>query len=222
MAEHFFGYGRWDAPYWFIGPEAGTVKDGTDSAPARYESWRKLECAPVVDCEKHHRRFGFTKWHDAPLPTQPTWRQLIRLLFAYKGLEADLDDIRKYQREKWGSSDGETCVIELCGIPAPSMAAPGDRTTFLSRGIARIRLEAAEHRPEFIVMYGTGQREEWLKIANAAFDSEGLCRMGGTLAAIAPHPVTHGLSNEYWLNLEIVLRRATQKMSLLSERATGG
>jgi hypothetical protein len=22
MAEHFFGYGRWDAPYWFVGPEA--------------------------------------------------------------------------------------------------------------------------------------------------------------------------------------------------------
>lgn len=22
MAENFFGYGRWDAPHWFIGPEA--------------------------------------------------------------------------------------------------------------------------------------------------------------------------------------------------------
>ena len=23
MAEHFFGYGRWDAPYWFISAEPG-------------------------------------------------------------------------------------------------------------------------------------------------------------------------------------------------------
>jgi len=30
MAEHFFGYGRWDAPFWFIGPEAGMGKDGKD------------------------------------------------------------------------------------------------------------------------------------------------------------------------------------------------
>lgn len=23
MAEHFFGYGRWDAPFWFVEPKAG-------------------------------------------------------------------------------------------------------------------------------------------------------------------------------------------------------
>src|ERR1035438_9104836 len=31
MAEHFFGYGRWDAPFWFIGSEAGMDKGGKDS-----------------------------------------------------------------------------------------------------------------------------------------------------------------------------------------------
>jgi hypothetical protein len=132
MAEHFFGYGRWDAPYWFIGPEAGMGKDGRDDLAARYESWTQLGCAPVVDCEKHHRGFGFTKWHKPHPPTQPTWRQLIRLLLAYKGMNTDLNSIREYQREKWGSSTGETCVIELCGISAPSMATQQDRTTFLS------------------------------------------------------------------------------------------
>jgi hypothetical protein len=89
MAEHFFGYGRWDAPYWFIGPEAGMGKGGTDSLIARYESWQKLGCGPVVDCEKHHRGFGFTKWHDPDPPTQPTWRQLIRVLLSFKGLSTD-------------------------------------------------------------------------------------------------------------------------------------
>lgn len=222
MAEHFFGYGKWDAPFWFIGPEAGIGKDGDDSLSSRYESWKRLECAPVVDCEKHHREFGFARWHDPPPPTQPTWRQLIRLLLTYKGMEPDLDAIRKYQREKWGSSNGETCVIELYGVPAPSMATPRDRTTFLSRRIERIRQEAAEHHPEFIVMYGTGQRDEWVKIANAAFDSGGLCRMDGTVAAIAPHPVTHGLGNEYWVNLGNRLRRATHETLRLPERANGG
>jgi len=64
MAQDFYGYGRWDAPYWFIGPEAGMGKDGKDNLVARYDSWKQLGCAPVVDCEKHHRGFGFTKWHD--------------------------------------------------------------------------------------------------------------------------------------------------------------
>jgi hypothetical protein len=27
MAEHLFGYGRWDAPFWFIGSEAGMGRD---------------------------------------------------------------------------------------------------------------------------------------------------------------------------------------------------
>jgi len=31
MAEQLFGYGRWDAPFWFIGPEAGMGQDGTDN-----------------------------------------------------------------------------------------------------------------------------------------------------------------------------------------------
>jgi hypothetical protein len=30
MVEHFYGYGRWDAPFWFVGPEAGMGKDGRD------------------------------------------------------------------------------------------------------------------------------------------------------------------------------------------------
>jgi hypothetical protein len=46
MAEDFFGYGKWQAPFWFIGPEAGMAKSG-DSLELRYESWKTLEYAPV-------------------------------------------------------------------------------------------------------------------------------------------------------------------------------
>jgi hypothetical protein len=42
MAENFFAYGRWDAPFWFIGPEAGMGKDGKDNLAARYESWKQF------------------------------------------------------------------------------------------------------------------------------------------------------------------------------------
>ena len=181
-------------------------KDDEDSIAARYESWKQLGCAPIVDCEKHHRGFGFTKWHDNHAPTQATWRQLIRALLAYKGLPDDLELIREYQRDKWGSSTGETCVIELSGLASPSMRTPQDRTAFQSRRIERIRQEAREHRPEFILMYGTGQREEWKKIAGGEFDAHGFRWSDGTVAAIAPHPVTRGLGNDYWVNVGRLLR----------------
>jgi len=213
MAEKFFGYGRWDAPFWFVGPEAGMGKDGNDSLAARYDSWKHLGCAPVVDCEEHHRGFGFTKWHQHHPSTQPTWRQLIRLLLAYKGMNPDLDDIRAYQRDFWGQTNGQTCVIELCGLAAPSMQTPQDRTTLLSGRVERIREAALKITPEFIVMYGQGNRKEWEQIAGGKFDANGVCRMGKTIAATALHPVTRGVGNEYWVKLGRLLRSTARGSS---------
>jgi len=192
MAEHFYGYGRWDAPFWFIGPEAGMGKDGEDGLAVRCESWRQLGCAPIVDCAAHHRGFAFTKWHQHHPPTQPTWRQLIRLLLAFKGMNPNLDDIRAYQRDHWGRENGETCVIELSGVPAPNMRVPRDRLSFLSRRVERIRHQIREYRPELIVMYGVRQRKAWEQVAGTNFDSSGICHVGKAVAAIARHPVTVG------------------------------
>jgi hypothetical protein len=120
MAEEFFGYGRWSAPFWFVGPEAGMARDGDDLV-SRYESWRGLDFQPVVDCAAHHEGFRFRKWHQQHPPTQATWRHLIRLLLTYQGKPNDLEAIRTYQRDQWGSQTGETCVIELAGLPSPNM-----------------------------------------------------------------------------------------------------
>ena len=55
-------------------------------------------------------------------------------------------------------------------------------------------------------MYGVGQRDSWEQIAGAKLDSNGICRIGKTVAAIAPHPVTVGLGKEYWVTLGTSLR----------------
>lgn len=57
-AESWFGYGRWDAKYWFVGMEPG----GTDEV-ASYESWRRLGAGELIDCRQHHLDCGFTHWH---------------------------------------------------------------------------------------------------------------------------------------------------------------
>jgi hypothetical protein len=113
-------------------------------------------------------------------------------------MNPDLDDIRAYQRDHWGRENGETCVIELSGIPAPSMREERDRITFLSRRVDRIRQQMREHRPSFILMYGAGQHEEWEQIADGKFDADGFRWVEGAVAAVAPHPVSHGTGNEFW------------------------
>jgi hypothetical protein len=96
-SRDWFGYGRWDAPYWFVGMEPG----GADDTKS-YEAWRALGRGELIDCRKHHLSSTdpeWTRWHlkERP-PTQATWRRLIQLLFAYEGKPTDLDAVLAYQR----------------------------------------------------------------------------------------------------------------------------
>jgi hypothetical protein len=77
----------------------------------------------------------------------------------------------------------------------------------------RIREEMLIHLPEFVVMYGEGQRLEWEKIAGTKFDSNGLCRAGRTAVAVALHPVSLGLGNEYWTTLGRLLQSTVRSSS---------
>src|ERR1700683_2398212 len=105
-AENWFGYGRWDAPYWFVGMEPG----GTDD-DANYDSWMELGGYELINCRRHHLHplnSMHTKWFvgERP-PTQTTWRRLIQLLLAFKDRESGLEAARFYQRDHLGTSDDE-------------------------------------------------------------------------------------------------------------------
>ena len=63
-AQGWFGYGRWDAPYWFIGMEPG----GEDDL-AWYETWLRLGGTELMDCRAHHIGTNYHKWHVAARPT---------------------------------------------------------------------------------------------------------------------------------------------------------
>lgn len=110
MAREWYGYGRWDAPYWFIGPEPGqqggnNLEERRADLEKRCKAWICLGRGELIDCKKHHFCFGETRWHrEVPPPaTQATWRQLIRLLLAYRSVkEPDIEDIRSYQQNCWG------------------------------------------------------------------------------------------------------------------------
>ena len=76
MAQHCFGYGRWDAPYWFIGPEQGQRRVENGDLGARLSAWVKLGSLELCDCAEFHREIDEHEWHrDGKL--QSTWKRLI-------------------------------------------------------------------------------------------------------------------------------------------------
>jgi hypothetical protein len=186
-ARSWFGYGRWDAPYWFIGMEPG----GSDDV-ASYESWQRLGGGELIDCRQHHLDSGFMKWHgDDQHGTQPTWRRLIQTMLAFEGLPARLDDVLRYQHDGWGCMSDDTAVIELGALHAPSLGAEVDRTTFRGERVAILRERLLEHPPIFALCYGYGFRKQFERVVGAVFDIDGFAWCGKTLCVLAPGPTSH-------------------------------
>lgn len=201
-AESWFGYGRWDAPYWFIGMEPGG-----DDGHASYEAWQSLGGDELIDCREHHlwKRTTlhlqdplWTRWHDGDRPpTQPTWRRLIQLLLAYKGEETDMDAVSRYQRQPWGSLRGETAVIEVAAIHSPKMSGV---VPFREERVAVIRERMVANRPRFALFYGTSYREIYEEIAGR-FDGDGFVWSGDTLCTLVQHPTARpGHSPRWWID----------------------
>ncbi len=235
-ARDWYGYGRWNAPYWFIGPEPGRAKAEEQSLKDRCAAWLRL-CkgnpreGALVDAYRHHKEFGRLEFFEAAsgkkrVPTQATWRQLIRLLFAFQERPnaTDNDAIADYQATKWGRANGETCVVELSALAMNSLSAKQDlRGRFRSERIARLRSEVDSNHPKFVVMYGGGAATlpSWADIAGfdssaAGFRVEDMAglppsfvRKDGTTFVVTRHPVSHGTPDAYWVGIGKKLRSLT-------------
>lgn len=215
MAEQWYGYGRWEAPFWFLGPEpGGPSPDG----PLR--AWDELGRGELLDCEEHHLAFGCNKWHREPVRLQTTWGRLILLLKSYKQEDPALEARKLYQAQDWGTKNrstgrlSETCVIELCSVAAPAMGmGTYDDSAVRSRRIEHIRDRLQDHHPEFLVMYGLGWRREWEQIVGGEFDEKGIRRVGNTVAMITPHPAAYGQKNEEWVAYGSALRFESDQLT---------
>lgn len=176
MAETFYGFGRWDAPFWFLGPEQGMAKAG-DGLETRCECWDKMGRGELVDCIAYHRCLGYTRFHEPPYRLQPTWQKLIKLLLTFEGEIPHQHKVRDYQATGWGTSgnNGETCVIDLSALAAPNLKTLRDRESFREHRIAVLRNKIETHKPTFVVMYGLTTKAQFEKVADGRFGSDGFC-----------------------------------------------
>jgi hypothetical protein len=210
MAERCFGFGRWDAPYWFIGPEQGKGPDEAAQNDKRVEAWIRLGSHELSDCFEFHRLIGEDCWHRDRPRLQRTWRPLIVMLKTFLGEPVDnKDDLRSYQRDVWGRAQGETCVIELSGIAAKNSRALVDRERFKEERVNLIRERMLTYRPKLVVIYGAKDKQSWAKIAGVHLSSvDTALRSDYGLIAFAAHPNTRGRRDESWKKLGRELRAA--------------
>ena len=164
------------------------------------------------------------------VPTQGTWRQLIRLLLAYEDKPCDNDSIAEYQAEKWGRRNGETCVAELSALAMNRLSQKQKlRDKFRIARTTHLSQEISANRPDFVVMYGGGQRMRgaWQTIACGNSDED--CFQpkelsgwtayftvrNGTVFVVARHPVNPGGASppdEYWIGVADEIRRRRREL----------
>lgn len=213
-AREWFGFGRWGAPYWFIGMEPGG-----DDCPEIYTSWYQLGATSLLDAKEHEQDYNklvpteqqtrfFAK---RPKIQQWTWQPLIHITLGFTGSD---EDSHIYQRDRFGSAsdEGEMAVLELSAIAAKTFVF-ADQAKYQAGRIISLRHLLVTHEPTIAVFYGLGYSEQYEKIAGgefkkvavATFDEVGFCQSGKTLCVLIPHPVAVRKPYDEWHELGIRL-----------------
>jgi hypothetical protein len=102
MARTCYGYGCWNAPFWFLGPEQGMAPSENNDLKRRIEAWRHFGSRELDDCREFHFRIGERRWHGENAILQPTWKKLLLTLMGFLGRPTDEQSRLNYQRDEWG------------------------------------------------------------------------------------------------------------------------
>lgn len=172
--DRFYGYGNLKAPMWFVGIEEGggkTIEEVGRRIRVRDERRRREQReTEVEDLQDFHE--------EAEIPIdmlQPTWSAPMMAVLTATDRPTDHRSLLEYQKTELGSSDGETCLLEVLPLPKPGKndwpygawsSLPSLATkriydhTYKKGRVDRIRLMIKRYEPTIVVFYGT--RKEWL------------------------------------------------------------
>jgi hypothetical protein len=207
-AQNFLGWGNYRAPYYFVGMEPGG-----EHGQRFYTSWAKLGCGELVDRYRQHVILNPDDYERTLQAASQTWMKLLWLLFSYEGRPIVKEEVRRVQREEWGTSDGCACIMNLSGVQAKSTNVKVDRSLYRDERIAKIRKRIIEHCPKFVVFLGLTLRSDYEKVVGCQFDDKGFAMMnrGSTVCILVTHPNSRYTSTKkYWINRGRALNRRTQ------------
>lgn len=215
----FYGYGRYAAPYWFIGMEEGSSGKPTE-IPMRTHQWHKRGRRELEDLVDYSYLIGMEGLLGSRARIQPTWAGLIKILLSAEGQDLDTESVRRFQREKLGRQDGTNALLELLPLPSrrlnkwlyaehsriPELANRQAYTrAYAPKRAEAIRQRIQQHKPEAVVFYSSSRpyRQWWTAIAGVEFGFEAdskvyVGRNADTIFIITSHPTAFGVSNRYW------------------------
>lgn len=208
--QGFYGYGSYDAKYWFVGLEEGGASSVVDLAK-RIAAWRRLGSAETEDLYEFHREIGFTGWFGASPKRQATWARLVQIVLMAEGRRCDAQDIVRYQADHLGRADGETLLSEALPLPAknvttwyadglglPELRSRREYTRVIrSPRIAHLKQRISEKQPRAVIFYGA--ERSWPSLLGLDFErcgDYGRARLRSTLLLTMKHPTAWGARAE--------------------------
>lgn len=225
FAENFYGYGNYQAPYWFLGMEEGGG-NSVDEINLRFSAWADRGKNELEDVAEYHCAIGIPELFSGKPKLQNTWNKQIHVLFGLKNQAIETEFVRNYQRDSWGRNDSENCILELFPLPSPST---GDwiygkksflltlrnrdiyRETYLPNRIEHIQKRVEEYNPKVVFIFGVTYVPYWEKLVGVSFfEDSGLLQttVGKTKFVVLQHPVAHGVTNEYFYNAGQVVAKS--------------
>jgi len=208
LAEKSYGYGHWNAKFWFIGLEERLGSNENSNYKNRSDVFEDMNIEGLCDCRDFHFKIEENQWHDNNAILQGTWKRLIWLFKSYLNEPRDDASLLSYQQTEWGCKKGVTCLTELDGLPFDSSKKtnPRGRAAHPQKDIKRLRetrieflsAKLQEHKPELVVMYGKTQKKYWQMIAGQALVCEEIVTANGIKFVLIPHPNAHGRTNAEW------------------------
>lgn len=226
----FYGYGNYRAAYWFVGLEEG---GSTEDIHRRITTWASRGKRELEDLIKYHFALGspeYSRWFVAPYPLQSTWKMLIRMVLSAEGRALADESAKRYQSSNLATIDGNTCLMELMPLPAPSIASlPSpdslrllglkDRAAYLEQfaetRAKHLRNLIQEHHPKAVVFYSGNKayRKYWDTISGSIFSEYGLGKQkyyeahdANTRYFIVNHPTSFGAQNSYYESIGALLK----------------
>lgn len=228
----FYGFGNYRAPYWLVGMEEGGG-DSFEAIARQLDIWDRWGQKELLDVAEYARAMNITRWYGDTPKLQPTWKHLIRVVLTAEGQSVDSETMRQYQKNVIGTRDGNTCLLELMPLPAPSISSwlykdISALPYLLSRAtyqeyvmpfrVAHLQKKIEHHRPQAVVFYGLRYNDQWKVIAGVDYwetAPEGVryAVNNSTLFISSSHPVGRGASNQYFINIGNFIRRSNLTLS---------
>lgn len=177
----FLGYGNPSADYWFVGMEEGGGNSMEEIA-ARFAAWERRGKRDFDDMKafcRDTRHAALTPWGSANAPYQKTWCGLIKTQGERENKPEWVSNTLAYQRTKWLTENGETCLLNLLPLPSPNVSTWNydewsdlsilrTRSSYfaavLDGRINIIREAIQKHRPKRVIFVGVSNAAHWSRI----------------------------------------------------------